>query len=134
MTSDMHDTTDLPTPYVDAVMAAYVECAFWASVNYDEDGSNDTPMDDDYDESDLADEAGASMLADVSDFLLGNWDDVKDLDAGQVGHDFWLTRNHHGAGFWDRGLGELGDRLTAAAHVYGESDLYVGDDGRVYVS
>lgn len=40
-----------------------------------------------------------------------------------MGHDFWLTRNGHGAGFWDRGLGELGDRLTDAAHAYGSVDV-----------
>ena len=26
-------------------------------------------------------------------------------DEAQAGHDFWLTRNGHGVGFWDRGLG-----------------------------
>ena len=52
-------------------------------------------------------------------------------DASSAGHDFWLTRNHHGAGFWDRGLGEVGRKLTEAAHVYGDYDLYVGDDGKV---
>jgi hypothetical protein len=56
------------------------------------------------------------------------------LTPAQIGHDFWLTRNRHGAGFWDRGLGDLGDKLTAAAHTYGESNLYVGDDGQVYVA
>lgn len=30
------------------------------------------------------------------------------------GHDYWLTRNGHGAGFWDRGYGELGERLSKA--------------------
>ena len=29
-----------------------------------------------------------------------------------AGHDFFLTQAGHGAGFWDRGLGVLGDRLT----------------------
>ena len=42
----------------------------------------------------------------------------------QGGHDFALTRNHHGAGFWDRGMGDLGDRLTDACRPYGESDAY----------
>ena len=55
-------------------------------------------------------------------------------DPEQDGHDFWLTRNGHGAGFWDRGLGDVGDRLTDIAHGFGECDLYAGDDGRVYVS
>lgn len=40
----------------------------------------------------------------------------------QNGHDFYLTRNGHGAGFWDRGYGDVGDVLTTAAHGFGESD------------
>ena len=50
------------------------------------------------------------------------------------GHDFWLTRNHHGAGFWDRDClpEDAGQRLTDAAHEFGECDLYVGDDGMIY--
>jgi hypothetical protein len=38
-----------------------------------------------------------------------------------AGHDFWLTRNRHGAGFWDRGLGKVGETLTELAHPYGEA-------------
>lgn len=61
-------------------------------------------------------------------------------DAGSAeaafGHDFALTRNGHGAGFWDRadeGLPKaLGDALTAVCHGMGECDLYVGDDGKAY--
>ena len=30
-------------------------------------------------------------------------------DASQASHDFWLTRNGHSTGFWDRGTGALGD-------------------------
>jgi hypothetical protein len=62
----------------------------------------------------------------------------------QAGIDFWLTRNHHGAGFWDRDAldwfsaednsAKLGDLLTDAAHAYGESDSYLGDDGKVYLT
>lgn len=39
----------------------------------------------------------------------------------QNGHDFWLTRNGHGAGFWDRGYpDEIGDALKEACHKFGE--------------
>lgn len=34
--------------------------------------------------------------------------------SSRLGHDLRLTSGGHGAGFWDRGLGELGDRLTKA--------------------
>jgi hypothetical protein len=49
----------------------------------------------------------------------------------QAGHDFWLTRNHHGAGFWDRhssGEGRaLGEKLTEQAHKYCEIHLFKDD-------
>ena len=49
-----------------------------------------------------------------------------------LGHDFALTRNRHGAGFWDRGLGTCGEKLTVEAQAMGESNLFVDDDGIVY--
>lgn len=53
----------------------------------------------------------------------------------RAGHDFWLTRNGHGAGYWDRD--ELPQRtrdaLTAWAHGMGEVSAYLGDDGKVYL-
>src|SRR5690606_12135580 len=88
---------------------------------------------------DLAPEALQSIITDCQDFQQSNADDL-DLAYGlpdyggptQAGHDFWLTRNGHGAGFWDRGIGEVGDRLANASKVYGGVDLYFGDDGKVY--
>lgn len=51
----------------------------------------------------------------------------------QVAHDFWLTRNHHGAGFWDGDYPkELGEKLTTIAHGFGECNLYIGDDDLAY--
>lgn len=59
------------------------------------------------------------------------WRAYKDLieaagvDPTQAGHDFWLTRNGHGAGFWDRPKiygEELADQLTRASIACGEYD------------
>lgn len=50
----------------------------------------------------------------------------------QMGHDFWLSRNGHGTGFWDRNLGELGDKLHALAKSFGECPTYEGDDGLIH--
>lgn len=55
-------------------------------------------------------------------------------DATAAGRDLWFTRNGHGVGFWDRGLGEVGDRLSDGARAMGQVDAYLGDDGRVYLS
>lgn len=53
--------------------------------------------------------------------------------AELAGHDFALTRNGHGAGFWDRGLGRIGDMLTKECEPYGEHNviLCVDEDDNV---
>jgi hypothetical protein len=122
--------------YTDRFFHAYVECALWSSTD-----ENGEPLDGSYGPDDLSTEALKSMREDCDDFIQGAENDLLALRVSfkdgmtpeQAGHDFWLTRNRHGAGFWDRGLGEVGDRLTAMAHPYGSSDLYVGDDGLIYV-
>lgn len=56
-------------------------------------------------------------------------------DAEQNGIDFWLTRNGHGAGFWDRNYDEaIAQALTSASKTFGESNLYTGDDGKLYIA
>lgn len=115
----------LPVAYLEG----YQACALWASC--DEEGE---PMDSG--EHELAQETLDQFLADCGAFL-GEIEDagIEWRDAlgwEQLGHDLWLTRNGHGAGFWDRDLGQLGDALTDAAKRQGSRDLYVGDDGLIY--
>jgi hypothetical protein len=51
----------------------------------------------------------------------------------QLAHDYIMTRNHHGAGFWDGDWGrETGDLLTKLAQGKPEIEAYVGDDGLIY--
>jgi hypothetical protein len=44
----------------------------------------------------------------------------------QAGHDFWLTRNRHGCGFWESTdwVPEIGLQLTDIAHSFGEISVY----------
>lgn len=127
----------------EAFFNAYVECALWSSTAYGHGEAEGEPCElgescdcsferANYDASDLAPECEAAMREDCRAFIDSNAADLAELDAGQCGHDFWLTRNWHGTGFWDRGYGDLGQRLTAASHPYGEVYLYVGEDGMVY--
>lgn len=113
---------------LDAFTIAYITAAIWSSV--DDDGK---PLDADHDDSDLAPEALAAMVADCEAFQRDHAADLEGLDVDQCGQDFWLTRNGHGAGFWDRGYGQLGDKLSKASEVYGECNLYVDDDGSVRI-
>ena len=56
-------------------------------------------------------------------FLSGDNYPTKSLVV-QAGHDFWLTRNGHGAGFWDRPeiYGDhYAETFTKIAETYGEA-------------
>jgi len=47
----------------------------------------------------------------------------------QMAHDFWLTRNRHGAGFWDGDYPKaLGEKLTEFSHKFGEVHILPEDD------
>lgn len=115
---------------IEQFIAAYIECALWSS-NDESTPSGGYPLDDNYGPEDLDPETKRRMRADCIGFIGENEALLEGLDSGQAGHDFWLTRNGHGAGFWDRGLGELGDKLTKACKVYGDFNLIVQSDGTV---
>lgn len=69
-------------------------------------------------------------LDDAVDFFNWNHDAMiatGNQDFSAHGHDFALTRNGHGAGFWDRGYGEAGEALTANAKPYGEHSVLTND-------
>lgn len=119
---------------MDRFTEQYAEAALWAST--DDDGES---LDGSYSVSDLAPETVATMIQDCDGFRelvreAGLESFVIDR-PGRVATDFWLTRNRHGAGFWDGDYPEpAGAELTKWAHSYGSADLYVGDDGRIYQS
>lgn len=127
--SSNHNQTKTKHDMQTRFTTAYITCALWSST--DDDGE---PLDKSHTVSDLAPEAVAKMEADCAKFQAEHGDEIKD-NLEQAGHDFWLTRNHHGAGFWDGDWpDETGEKLTQAAHTYGEQSLYIGDDGQIYIS
>lgn len=114
-------------------VSAYVATALWSSPTFDE--SDRGPEFLDGVDAEISDVTRNAMARDVWEFLSAAWSadlNLSSMDPEQIGHDFWLTRNHHGAGFWDRALDELGDTLTTLAHSFGEVFLYVGDDGQIH--
>lgn len=116
----------------------YLETALWSS-NDESDERGGEPMDRNYSVSDFAPEARERAKQDLDMFefemdrVLEKVED-EDLDTTQWPHDFWLTRNGHGVGFWDRPerYGSVAEALTALAQRAGEVYIYVGDDGQVY--
>ncbi len=116
---------------LDEFTQAYIECALW-STNDESDASGGVPMDDHYWIEDIDPDTLAKMVADCQQFQAEHREDICN-DVEGAGHDFWLTRNGHGAGFWDGDWPEpRGERLTEACESFGEVWLYVGDDNRIY--
>lgn len=120
------------TVEVDAFTQAYIACALWSTTD-NADDSGGSPLDDTYSPEDIAPETLDQMIADCRAFQEAHADDLRFGTPEQAGHDFWLTRERHGAGFWDGDWERsVGERLTNAAHAYGSFDLTVGDDGRIH--
>lgn len=125
----------------DTAFRQYVTTALWSSLDWsrDDDGNprendsdaNPCNLDRTYSVDDLSPVLAADMREDFDGFMEANAPDIAifcdrlGFDDTQVAHDFWLTREGHGAGFWDRYSGadtELSDairRLTDAARAYG---------------
>jgi len=120
------------------MLRGYLEAALWAS---GEDGEFDSMSI----ETDISPESILKSKEDLKMFLDKAGDEVYEARWGefltgegsmtqdQIGHDFFLTRNHHGAGFWDRGIGEIGEALTRVSEEMGEVMVYQGDDGKIHI-
>jgi len=129
-------------PMLDDFTRAFFETALW-STNDESDDSGGEPLDKNYSIDDIDQASLAGLAAECARFQKENADDL-DVDHdfgpdfnsdGRAGHDFWLTRCGHGAGFWDGDWPEpQATRLTEASEKYGNVDLYVGDDGVIYAS
>lgn len=130
-------TVEIGEIELDSFTRQYLETALWAELDH-ADESGGRPLDDNYTIEDFDPEFVAQAKRDCEDFqeaqaeLLDKAYAEHDYNEENAGHDFWLTRNGHGAGFKDRGMGELGEALAKECRPYGGVDLYVGDDGKIY--
>jgi len=53
----------------------------------------------------------------------------------RLGHDIWLTRNHHGSGFFDHNYEHENEKaLMSAANALGSVDLYINDNMKLSFS
>jgi len=112
----------------DEFFQAYVDCMLWSTCC--EDG---TPLDERFFIDDIDDKDMKEMLGDCEDFLL-QCDHLIIEDNltkkphnqsvhEQAGQDFSLTRNGHGAGFWDGDWEEpAASTLTDKSKEYGSFD------------
>ena len=54
--------------------------------------------------------------------------DSSEWSDEELGYDFWMTRQRHGVGFWDRGR-ESGEALTELAHTYDTLGVRIDHNG-----
>lgn len=130
---------------MDAFTRGFLETALWSSSDESTDAGGD-PLDQNYSIDDFDPKSLEGLAADCARFQEENADDlaacyeagIRGSEAGDefsAGHDFWLTRCGHGAGFWDGDYPEpQATRLTEASKAFGNVDLYVGDDGVIYAA
>jgi len=117
--------------HLDRMETAYYAAMLWSSTDKDDD-----PLDANYRADDISDELEKSSAADCKKFVelaekAGI--DLSQYASDDIGHDLWLTRAGHGAGFWDGDYGEDGEGLTAIVDKsFPNLDPYVGDDGKIY--
>ncbi|MBF0526641.1 MAG: hypothetical protein HQK56_16275 [Deltaproteobacteria bacterium] len=141
----------------------YLETALWATTHHE----TDEPLDKNFNSSDFSSEALDSSFEDCSKFIQTKVPNIKLdhtnsptvgdclIDHAQkssegnnptseveklfiqAGHDFFLNRNGHGSGFWDKPEiygKDLAKALSDIAKKFPESSPYVGDDNQLYFS
>lgn len=113
------------------ILDSYLETAVWADA---EEGVDTDGLD--FDEQSI----GAARN-DVREFYTKTKQITDKINTREddnfwrmFGHDFWLTRNGHGAGFWDKPetYGEAGDELSDIASSMGQRYVTV-DDRKIYI-
>lgn len=113
---------------------AYLEAALWSSTISDSDDIRDSdPFDRHFSIADFPPAALLRLQVVALAFFqrAAVWIDAEPEPRcsgsrwSKAGHDFWLTQNGHGAGFWDGDWPVYGDRLTKLSKTAGELSLYV---------
>lgn len=110
---------------------SYLFCAIWCGTDSD---NNDEPLDKNFDVDDFIEESKKIASEDCEKFykeskkIIEKVMEKHNVEISSIGHDFYLSRNGHGAGFFDRGWGKLGDYLQIAARRYKETYVEIDSD------
>lgn len=129
-----------PTARALAEVVLYSEC--------DDEGA---PLDRNFSVNDIDEKSLEKLYCDFQSFIQDveakitekvgeKWECIDDFYnlaqpiEGQTEHDYVLTRNHHGAGFWDGDWdNSVAQILTDGANKQGEFSTCVGDDKKIYI-
>ena len=100
------------TTFKEITLRSYIETALW------------TANLDGYSIDNIVPNSLKKVRKDIDSFIKKAGSLLEGLDPIQVGHDFLLTRNGHGAGFWDGDYEkEIGEKLTEISKSFKEVDV-----------
>lgn len=129
---------DLPEfKALDEFTQGYIEAMFFTEASSADDGELEGKG-----FADLSAESLNRIIGYCTLFQKENSEDLAEaLDNGSIigydlaaaGRDFWYTSNGHGVGFWDRDLGDVGDRLSDTCRGYRSRHIYMADNGKVCI-
>lgn len=118
---------------------SYAETMLWATTKYDEYPDCDKSYDSlGYSTQDISKDAWRKIREDCEGFLELVRDDEAAayeelvMDLERAGHDFFLTRERHGANFRD-GHWQNSNLFWKWAITFGSVDLYVNSNGEVEI-
>ena len=119
----------MKTP-AEQIIIGYIEALLWT-----ESDENEKYLDADLSSDDMATESMEQLTQDCQQFLAAfPLNAIPEIETWRhVGHDFLLTRNGHGAGFWDGDYPINGDKITALCEEFDPVNAYVGDDDLIYL-
>ena len=112
--------------YKSLFIAAYLDCAKWSSGE-------------EFDNAQLSEEARQVLTGNAALFFDNNKDLIEefvwasDSHYAQAGHSCWLSSNGHGAGYFDFSDNVAAQELQTLSEQSKGFNLYIGDDGLVYV-
>lgn len=131
---------------IDSIVSSYLEAVIFTEYDngvtiteedpeYDEDGDNIIYPFNDKSVDDFSDEAKNQAYEEIAWFIDNAGSAIDDITDESIGHDIWLTRNGHGAGFWDKGYdSDIEEVLEQLSKDLGDMYAYVGDDDKIYFS
>ena len=103
----------IPNTEESEFISAYFEAVYFTETGGFDDGQ--PPHD-----ADLDDDFRKECIVDCMSFFQRSRPWLSDNQIAQAGHDFWLTRNGHGTGFWDKeNIYPQAELLTKLAESYG---------------
>lgn len=117
-------------PLDDMTISQLFETLIWQATNLE--GTLLDYLNFDRDDIDPRDQA--TLIEEFRVFVQSNQDDVHDFmeatgfTIDHVAHNYILTRNRHGAGFWDHTDHPSAERLSEACQFQGTIDVYISDD------